>query len=54
MAARWIASLMFGTMPIDPTILAGAILFLCAAALVAGQRDEPGALNDDPLVLALG
>ena len=49
-AARWIASLLFGTAPTDPATFAGIILLLSAVAFVAGYIPARRASSIDPMI----
>ena len=49
-AAKWIASLLYGTEPTDPATFVGIILLLCAVALIAGYIPAWRAAKSDPLV----
>jgi len=49
-AARWIASLLFGTRPTDPATFAGIILLLCVVALLAGYIPARRASRIEPMI----
>jgi ABC-type antimicrobial peptide transport system permease subunit len=49
-ASRWIASMLFDTTPTEPTVLAGAIVLLVAAAQVAAYLPARRAARVDPLL----
>jgi len=49
-AAKWIASLLFGTSPTDPVTFAGIVLVLGAVALVAGYLPARRASRIDPMI----
>jgi predicted permease len=49
-AARWIASLLFGTEPTDPVTFAGIVLILSTVALAAGYLPARRASRIDPMV----
>jgi predicted permease len=49
-AAKWIASLLFGTTPTDPATFAGIILLLSAVGFIAGYIPARRATKVDPLV----
>ena len=49
-AARWIASLLFGTEPTDPATFVGIILLLGAVGFLAGYIPARRATKVDPLV----
>ncbi len=48
-AARWIATLLFGTRPTDPATFAGIVVLLCAVSLVAGYVPARRASRIDPM-----
>jgi len=48
-AARWIASLLFGTKPSDPTTFASIVLLLCAVAVAAGYFPARRASRIEPM-----
>jgi predicted permease len=49
-AAKWIASLLFGTRPTDPATFAGIVVLLCAVALFAGYLPARRAARIDPMI----
>jgi predicted permease len=49
-ASRWVQSMLFGLKPADPTTIAGAIVLLIAAALVAAYVPAHRASLVDPMV----
>lgn len=49
-AAKWIAALLFGTVPGDPATFAGTILLLIAVAFAAGYIPARRASRIDPMV----
>jgi ABC-type antimicrobial peptide transport system permease subunit len=49
LAARWVASLLFGVAPGDPVALVAAAMILTTVALVAGFLAAQRAANTDPL-----
>lgn len=49
-AAKWIASLLFGTKPTDPVTFAGIVLLLGLVALVAGYIPARRASHIDPII----
>jgi len=49
-AARWIASLLFGTSPADPVTFAGIVLLLGAVAIIAGYLPARRASRIDPMI----
>jgi predicted permease len=49
-AAKWIASLLFGTKPTDPATFAGIVVLLCAVALFAGYLPARRASRIDPMI----
>ncbi|HEV8040845.1 MAG TPA: ABC transporter permease [Bryobacteraceae bacterium] len=49
-AAKWIASLLFGTRPTDPATFAGIVVLLCAVALFAGYLPARRASRIDPMI----
>jgi ABC-type antimicrobial peptide transport system permease subunit len=50
MASRWVKSLLFGLAPTAPTIIAGAVGLLTAAAEIAAYLPARRASRLDPLV----
>jgi ABC-type antimicrobial peptide transport system permease subunit len=53
-AARWIASLLFGTRPTDPATFAGIIVLLAAVAVVAGYIPARRASRIEPMIALRG
>jgi predicted permease len=49
-AAKWIASLLFGTRPTDPATFAGIVVLLCVVALFAGYLPARRASRIDPMI----
>jgi predicted permease len=49
-AAKWIASLLFGTKPSDPATFAGIVVLLCVVALFAGYLPARRASRIDPMI----
>jgi macrolide transport system ATP-binding/permease protein len=49
LAARWVASQLFGVAPGDPVALVAAAMVLTAVALLAGLLPARRAANTDPL-----
>jgi predicted permease len=49
-AAKWIASLLFGTTPTDPATFTGIILLMSAVAFIAGYIPARRATKIDPMV----
>jgi ABC-type antimicrobial peptide transport system permease subunit len=49
LAARWVASQLFGVAPGDPVALVAAAMILTTVALVAGFLPARRAANTDPL-----
>jgi ABC-type antimicrobial peptide transport system permease subunit len=49
-AAKWIASLLFGTRPTDPATFAAIVLLLGAVALAAGYIPARRASRIDPMI----
>lgn len=53
-AAKWIASLLFGTGPADPATFASIIVLLCAVAFLAGYIPARRASRIDPMIALRG
>jgi ABC-type antimicrobial peptide transport system permease subunit len=52
--AKAIASLLFGTHPVDPLVFAGMMLLLAVVALVAGHIPARRAARIDPMSVLRG